>query len=62
MYMSVFFACMYVCPPHLQMSEEDIICLGSRITDDCELLCGGWELNPSAPQEQCALFTMRPSL
>lgn len=30
-------------------------------TDDCELLCGCWEFNPSPPRKQQVLVTTEPS-
>jgi hypothetical protein len=43
--------CLHVC------LCEGVRCLGTGVTDSCELLCGHRELNVSLPEEQPVLFT-----
>ena len=35
---------------------------GTGVTDNCELPCGYWELNPGPLEEQAVLLTAEPSL
>jgi hypothetical protein len=35
---------------------------GTKATDNCELPCGFWELNPGPLEEQPRLLTTQPSL
>ena len=41
-----------------QRSKEDARCLGTRVTDSCELPCVCWESNADHPQKQ--LLTAEP--
>lgn len=41
--------------------EEGIRSLGTRVTDDCEIQCGCWELN-EVPLEVQWVLTAGPSL
>lgn len=47
------------CPKRL---EQGVGSPKFGVTDDCELPCGCWELNPGLVQEQYILLTAEPSL
>ena len=64
-YVYGWFAHMWVC-----MSFEYLVLPEARrgmrfpasgVTDDCELLCGHWELNSGAVEEWQVLLTTKPS-
>jgi hypothetical protein len=42
--------------------EEGIRSPGTGVADDCEPLCGYWELNPGPFEEYTVFLTMDPSL
>lgn len=41
---------------------EEVKASGTRVTDDCEPLCGFWESNPGLLEEQPVLLTSGPTL
>ena len=51
-----------MCIQYLQGPKEDDTFPGTGILDDCELPCGGWELNPGPLQEQQVFLTAEPSI
>jgi hypothetical protein len=40
---------------------EGVRCPGTNTTDDCELLCGCWELDLGPLQDQPELLTTEPT-
>ena len=46
--------------PGTQGPEEDIRPPGTGVMDNCKLLLGCWELNPSLPQEKQVFLTAGP--
>lgn len=55
-------ACVYTCVLCVDSacggSEEGTGSPRTRVTDDCELWCGDWELNPGPKPEQAVLLTI----
>ena len=51
-----------VCVRCLWRTEKDIGAPGTGIIDDCELLCGFWELNPGPLYEHPVFLASEPSL
>lgn len=49
---------MYVCPACM-LVRESIGVTGTEVTEDYELPCGCWKLNPGPPQEQKVLLILR---
>lgn len=42
---------------YIRKSEVDTRSPGTRVMDDCELLCRCWKSNPSPPQKHALLIT-----
>lgn len=62
MCLSVFPTCMFVhrvCTWYLRASEEDIVCSGTGVTENCAL---PWGLNPGPLGKQPSLLTSESSL
>lgn len=56
--------CMNVLPVHwyAQRSKQGIGVPGTGVTDDCDLFCGCWEMDPSPLEEQVVFVTAEPLL
>ena len=53
--------CSYMCLVPLGRPEDGVGCPGTKVLDNCELLCECWEPNPGL-QEHQVLSTAEPSL
>jgi hypothetical protein len=60
-YSFIFILCTLVFCLHVCLCE-DVRSIGTRVTNNCELLCGCWELNQDPLEEQPVFLTTEPSL
>jgi hypothetical protein len=61
--LTIYFILIYIwCSARLYMCAcEGVRCPGTNTTDDCELLCGCWELDLGPLQDQPELLTTEPT-